>query len=154
MTEALLKWPSEVGTMIVDRLNVDLPALPGDDFRSDSVCYGDRNPPWFPFVTVEVVDLQIDVRFVSRTNRNFAAYLMVYYGKYGDQEATRVAADQCAETVCDTLNAAGPQWPNGLGSQRLVKSWVTRLQPGYARRDNALMYVSRITWEALSQSPL
>ena len=147
---ALLAWPSEVGTMLQTGLSTGL--IPYG-FAANDVYYGDRDPVKFPAVTIEVADMPIDVRYVGRTVRRFAAYLMVYYGKYTDAEATRLAADQTAENVCKVLNL-DPQWHDGGGNQRLIKAWVTRLQPGYARRDNAILYVARITWEAESQAPL
>lgn len=147
---ALLKWPSEVAQMLVDGLVAGLPAY---GFDTDSVYYGDRMPTKFPAVTVEVADNPIEVRYVTRTVRNFAAYLMVYHGRYNAAETTRKAADVNAENVAKVLNV-DPQWKDSLGQQRLVYSWVTRIQPGYAKRDNAILYVARLTWEAQSQAPL
>lgn len=147
---ALLAWPSEVGTMLQTSLATTL--IPYG-FAANDVYYGDRNPTKYPAVTIEVADMPIDVRYTSRTVRRFVAYLMVYYGKYSDASATRLAADQIAENVCRALNI-DPQWRDVGGNQRLIKAWVTRLQPGYAKRDNAILYVSRVTWEAESQAPL
>jgi hypothetical protein len=147
---ALLAWPSEVGQMLQSGLATSL--IPYG-FAANDVYYGDRDPTKFPAVTIEVVDMPIDVRFTSRTVRKFAAYLMVYYGRYADAEATRLAADIQAENVCKVLNA-DPQWKDSGGNQRLIKGWVTRLQPGYAKRNNAILYAARITWEAESQAPL
>lgn len=136
--------------MICDKLSVDLNPY---GFDPDDVYYGDRMPTKFPAVTVEVVDVQYNVRFTARTEYNFAAYLMVYYGRYADAEATRLAADVKAEQVKDVMNS-DIQWKDGGGNQRLIKGWVTRLQPGYATRNKTLLYVARITWEAMSLAPL
>lgn len=147
---ALLSEPSEIGQMIVDKLQVDLVPV---GFQAEDVYYGDRDPVNFPAVTVEVVDKQIRVRNLGRTELQFAAYLLVYYGRYDPAETARKQSDQKAEQVVDVMNS-DYQWRDGSGNQRLIKAWCTRLEPGYATRNRSVLYVSRITWEAMSMAPL
>lgn len=147
---ALLVWPSEIGTMLKTELSTRLVPY---GFDSDAVYYGDVDPVKFPTVTLEVADNKIDVKNLARAEREFAVYLMVYYGRYSPQESARLAADQLAEDVCAVLNQDF-QWKDSGGNQRVIRGWTTRLQPGYAIRQNSRLYAARITWEALSQAPL
>lgn len=147
---ALLVWPSEVGTMLKTELSTKLVPY---GFDPDSVSYGDGDPVKFPSVSIEVADNKIEVTQISRAQREFAAYLMVYYGRYDAQQPARLAADQQAENVCRVLNQDF-QWKDSGGNQRLIRAWVTRLQPGYAILNRTRVYAARITWEALSQAPL
>lgn len=147
---ALLVWPSEVGTMLKNELSTRL--IPYG-FDSDAVYYGDVDPVKFPTVTLEVADNKIEVGNIQLAKREFAVYLMVYYGRYSPQESARLAADQLAENVCRVLNTDF-QWKDSGGNQRIIRGWTTRLQPGYAIRTNSRLYAARITWEALSQAPL
>ena len=147
---ALLKNPSDICQMIVDKLKANAVTL---GVAAVDVYYGDRDAfTDYPAIAVEIVDSTVDVMPGYRGKYRFAAYVMVYHGKYSDAEALKKAADIFGERVRDVLNS-DPQWKDVSLNQQLISAWVTRLEPGYARR-GSLVYATRITWEALSQAPL
>jgi hypothetical protein len=152
---ALIKTNSEAALMIQTKLIADTPDIPSPPSLGPvDVLYGDRDSlAHLPAITIEMVDKKSNVTPFLVDKASYAAYIMVYYGRRGDPEASRLAADQFAEEVVKILNE-DPQWPDGVGAQRLIKGWVTRLEPGYARRGGDNIYAARITWEALSQAPL
>lgn len=146
----LLKWPSEVAQMLVDDLKAGAATL---GIAEQDVYYGDRtNIIDFPAIAVEVFDRPVVVRFTRRTEVKFAAYVMAYFARYEDNETLRKAADEFSEKVVEYLNR-DPQWKDVSDEQRLIWGWVTRLEPGYAKR-GSVVYAARITWEAGSQAPL
>jgi hypothetical protein len=148
---ALLKNPSEICTMIVDKLKAETATL---GVPVKDIYYGDRDAfTDYPAIAVEVIDNPVEVKPPSyRGKYRFAAYIMVYFGQYSDAENVKKEADEFGELVRDVLNE-DPQWKDIGGNQQLIAAWVTRLEPGYARRGSRV-FATRITWEALSQAPL
>lgn len=101
-----------------------------------------------PSVAVIAGDKTRELYGTSVMNKvNHSVVLMVYHKKIQTIEQNEREVQEFAEAIEAFLDRKANQTLGGL----VVFGMVTRVEPGYANRDEKLMRTTRITWEAQSR---
>lgn len=104
--------------------------------------------PEFPAACVEPGDLDRSQLAGAplRTDNIFTAYVMIYWGGIQHLTKTKQECLKLSEVAADLINTQHDL------EGRVVQGWVTAIEPGYVRKGNAFMYVTRITWTGMSRT--
>jgi hypothetical protein len=130
---------------IVEALMAVVEAAPGQ-LGFGAVYYGDQAViPVTPALCVGMAGMDSELA-VSRLDHELFVYLLIYHGKIQDVQQNQKEADQLAEELRLLLHE-DPQ----LGG-RVIHGFVQRLESGYARRENSLMSMHRLTWFARTRT--
>lgn len=121
-----------------------------EDLGIVDVFYGDQERiPKSPTICIEPDVKRAPIRNAGRqTMPEWTIYFMCYHSEIQAQSSNRRDSDTLAERLEDLLNS-DPQM-GGL----VIHCWVSEVQSGYARKTNALMRSSRITFSANSRHQL
>jgi hypothetical protein len=121
-----------------------------DSLGLTDVFFGDQDLiPRSPAACVEPGDKTRDLQGATRRTENvFTIYILVYHSEVRSPQSNRKDADTLAEAIESLIHSDAT-----LGG--LVRHcYVTQVQSGYARKQNALMRSSRITFEARNMTQL
>lgn len=111
------------------------------------VLYGDQDKvPVSPLICVEPNTKPRSFNGVPRrTEINFEAYVIIYFGSLSDTQTIRRQCDLIAEAVEARLHSR-PTCGN-----LVISSLVSNLESGVANKGGTLMRATRLTWTAKSQ---
>ncbi len=114
------------------------------------VYYGDQVlVPRTPTVCVEPLEKVRELAGVSdRTENTIQVGIMIYHGQVTSSQITRRECDVFAEQVEKVLHL-----DRQLGGL-LIYGFCNRLESGYAERNGALMFSSRLTYQGLTKTRL
>lgn len=149
MTQA--KFSSEVAkriqALLEDQKNILYPPINGVEA---GIFYGDQDKiPVTPSICIEAGatnrDLVSAMGPQGRVENEFTTYILVYYAKWDGNEEVKYAAELVAETTAHFLDA-NPRLVLGDGPDgKLIHGYVRTVDHGYTRKNNSLMYGSRLT---------
>lgn len=114
------------------------------------VWYGDQAlVPRTPAVAVEpgTKDVQLNNAF-RRPEAEMTVYILVYHATFGSPQDNRRDADLLAEEIEDLLNNQNQM--SGL----VIHSYVSRVESGYATKNNTMMRSTRLTFTGLTKYQL
>ena len=126
---------------VVDAVVAKLEAA-ADDLGLTDVFYGDQELiPRSPAACVETGTKDRSLRGATRrTDNAFTVYVLVYHSEVRSPQSNRRDADVLAESIETLLHQ-----DKTLGGL-VTHCYVTRLESGYSRKQNALLRSSRLTF--------
>lgn len=148
------QFPSEVAQRIFALLQDNQATLLTADGQ---LLYGDQSKIGStPTVCVEAGPTARTLGGVpNRTENNFTCYIIVYWAKVDSNQVTKLASEQCAESIARYLD-------QNLILQRssdggiVIHGFVSSIEPGYSFKNqgNTLMHSVRLTWTGKSKTIL
>lgn len=84
------------------------------------------------------------------TDNAVTAFIMLYHGKVQDKQLNRVQCLQYAEAIARVIHTGDNKNLGGL----VVHGYISTLDAGFAVRSNSWFMVTRMTYHAVSRTPL
>ena len=141
-TDDIAEVASYMVTMFEDDITIGL----------KGVSYGDQEKiPQTPWLAVEPGPMDSVTEGASnRQKHTLTMYLILYLARVQSKQVTRSEIDAMIKKVVEVLHSDTQL--GVLPDNLVIQSWVTRREPGYARKGGALLNAARITWPGLSRS--
>jgi len=116
----------------------------------EDIFYGDQAlVPRTPAVAIEPGTKDVgEPNPFRRVDATITVYIIVYHATFGSPQDNRRDADTLAEAIEDLLNNASQM--DGL----VIHSYVSRVESGYASKNNTIMRSSRLTFTGLTKYQL
>lgn len=136
--------PAEVAQYIMSLVQGS-PLIP-----ADNVMYGDQQLiPRTPFACVETGPMISELAGAPYMMQNdITVYLMVYHVNLKDPDGEQMTRKECDQMAYDLRTLLHTDKTMG---GLVIHGHVTRMDPGYAQRQNKLLKMTRITWSGLSK---
>lgn len=136
-------------TSTITQALVDLMVTNKTTLGLKDIFYGDQNLiPRTPSLSVDPGPRLRDYTQTGlQTTVELTEFIMIYHSQYKDLQTVKKATDVLAEDVEAVLHLNRTEI--GTGSQLVVHSLVTSVEPGFAERGKQIFVVHRLTWEAL-----